>query len=140
MTWCPLRRAFWVISDLRGTLKREHVGDIYLLGRHHHFTDQAVGDRLAFFTREPVQIVPQQPPKGFGVINGLLPMPRLLLRASSWLTCLLDLLELGSQLQPPTLSFAQANNLGLIGVKEALALPLQTLPALQELCVLHSKG
>jgi hypothetical protein len=90
MTWCPLRRAFWVISDLRGPLKREPVGDIHVLGRHDDFTDQAVHHRLAFFTREPVQIGPQPPPKGFGVINALLPLPRPVLHTSSWLTFLRD--------------------------------------------------
>jgi hypothetical protein len=117
MPWCPLRRASWTINNLRGPLKRERVGDIHWLGRHHDFTDQAVGHRLAFFTREPVQIGPQQPPKGFGVFHDLLPMPRPVLRTSSWLTFLLDLLELGSQFQPPTLSCTQANNRSLIGVQ-----------------------
>ncbi len=81
MTWCPLRRASWTINNLRGPLKREHVGDIHLLGRHDHFADQTVSDGLALFKRKPVQIVTQQSPKGFGMVDDLLPMPRLLLRA-----------------------------------------------------------
>jgi hypothetical protein len=63
-----------------------------------------------------------------------------LLRTRSWRTFLLDLLELGSQFQSPTLSLTQANNLSLIGVKSALALALQTLPALPALCVLRRPG
>jgi len=54
MTWCPLRHASWTINNLRGALKREHVGDIHLLGRHDDFPDQAVGNSLAFFKRKPV--------------------------------------------------------------------------------------
>jgi putative transposase len=49
MPWCPLRRAPWTISDPRGFLKREHVGDIYLLARHDHFVAQTVSNRLALF-------------------------------------------------------------------------------------------
>jgi hypothetical protein len=80
MTWYPLRRASRTINDLRGPLKREYVGDIHLLSRHHDFADQAVSHRLALFKRESVQIVTQQPPKGFGMRHDLLPMPRPLLR------------------------------------------------------------
>jgi hypothetical protein len=80
MTWCPLRRVCWTINDLRGSLKREHVGDIHLLSGHDDFPDQALRNSLAFFKRKPVQIGSQQPPKGFGVLNDLLPMPRPLLR------------------------------------------------------------
>jgi hypothetical protein len=140
MTWYPLRRATWTINDLRGPLKREDVGDIHLLGRHHDFPDQAVGNSLALSNRTPVQIGPQPPPKGFGVSNDLLPTPRPLLRPRELLTCLLDLLALGRQFQPPTWSCTQAHNLRLIGIQSALALPLQTLPALQELGVLRRQG
>ena len=73
------------------------------------------------------------------MLNHLLPLPRLLLRASSWLACLRDLLELGGEFQPPSLSCAQADHLGLIGVQSALALPLQTLPPLQEVGVLRGE-
>ena len=56
--------------------------DIHLFCRHDHFTDQTVSDGLALFKRQPVQIVPQQSSKGFGMVDDLLPMPRLMLRAS----------------------------------------------------------
>jgi hypothetical protein len=104
------------------------------------FPDQALRDGLAFFTGELVQIGSQQPPKGFGVLNDLLPVSRPLLDAGSWLAFLLDLLELGRQFQAPTLSCTEANNLGLIGIQSTLALALQPLPALQELCVLRRQG
>jgi hypothetical protein len=57
MTWCPLRHAPWAISGLRGSLKREHVGDIHLLPGDDDFPDQALRDGLAFVTGEPVQVV-----------------------------------------------------------------------------------
>jgi hypothetical protein len=82
MTWCPLRRASWTINNLRGLLKREHVGDIHVLSGDDDFPDQALRDGLAFVKGEPVQIGPQQAPKGFGVLNDLLPMPRPLLHTS----------------------------------------------------------
>jgi hypothetical protein len=40
LSWCPLRRAPWTISDLRGFVKRERVIDVDLLGRHHDFANQ----------------------------------------------------------------------------------------------------
>ena len=52
-----------------------------------------------------------------GMLNDLLPMPRLLLRAGSWLAFLLDLLHLRGEFQPPCLSCAQADNLSLIRVQ-----------------------
>jgi len=124
MTWCPLRHASRTINDLRGPLKREYVGDIHVLPGDDDFPDQELRDGLAFFKGEPVQVVIQQAPKGFGMLDDLLPMPRLLLGAGSWLAFLLDLLELGSEFQPPTLSCTQANNLSLIRIQSALALPL----------------
>jgi acetyl-CoA carboxylase alpha subunit len=45
------------------------------------FPDQALRDGLTFFKGQPVQVVTQQAPKGFGMLNDLLPMPRLLLGA-----------------------------------------------------------
>jgi hypothetical protein len=81
MTWCPLRHAPWAISGLRGTLKREYVVDIHWLPGDDDFPDQALRDGLTFFKGQPVQVVTQQAPKGFGMLNDLLPMPRLLLGA-----------------------------------------------------------
>jgi hypothetical protein len=63
-----------------------------LLPSNDDFPDQARHDGLAFFTGEPVQIGSQQAPKGFGVINDLLPMSRPLLRTRSLRTFLLNLL------------------------------------------------
>ena len=103
MTWWPLRRAPWALSGLRGTLKREHVGDIHVFPSDDDCSDQALRDGLAFFKGELVQVVTQQVPKGFGMLNDLLPMPRLLLRAGSWLAFLLDLLHLRGEFQPPCL-------------------------------------
>jgi hypothetical protein len=117
MSWYPLRHAPWTISDLRGFVNREHVGDIHVRARHHDCTDQAVSPRLALFTRELVQIVTQQEPKGCGMLHDLWPMPRLLLGAGSWLACLLDLLYLCGEFQPSRLSCAQTDHLGLIRVK-----------------------
>jgi hypothetical protein len=57
MTWCPLRHAPWAIRGLRGSLKREHVGDIHVLPGDNDFPDQALRDGLAFFKGEPVQVV-----------------------------------------------------------------------------------
>jgi hypothetical protein len=57
MTWCPLRHAPWAIRGLRGSLNREHVGDIHVLPGDHDFPDQALRDGLAFVNGEPVQVV-----------------------------------------------------------------------------------
>jgi hypothetical protein len=67
------------------------------------FPDQALRDGLAFFKGEPVQIGSQQAPTGVGLLHDLLPMPRLLLGAGSWLAFLLDLLHLRGEFQPPRL-------------------------------------
>jgi hypothetical protein len=58
LAWCPPRCVLWMISDLRGFHKREHVGDIHVVCCHDHFTNQALGNHLALLTREPVQVVP----------------------------------------------------------------------------------
>jgi hypothetical protein len=117
MSWYPLRCAPRTSSDLRGFVKREYVININLRARHHDVADQAVSHRLALFKRELVQIVTQQAPKGFGMRNDLLPRPRLLLGAGSWLAFLLDLLPLCGEFQPPRLSCAETDNLGLIRVQ-----------------------
>ena len=52
-------------------------------------------------------------------------------------TFLLDLLQRGRQFLPPRLEFIQGNNLGLIGIKQALVLPLEPLPSLYQLRVLR---
>jgi hypothetical protein len=82
----------------------------------------------------------QPPPNGVGVLNDLLPVARPLLRTRYLLTVLRELLELGRQVQSPTLSCTQAHRLSLIGIQSALALALQALPALPEVCVLRRQG
>jgi hypothetical protein len=117
MPWCPLRRAPWAISGLRGTLKRERIVDIHLLAGDDDFPDQALRDGLAFVKGEPVQVVAQQMPKGVGVLNDLLPMPRLLLGKSSLLPFLLDLFSFGNEFPPSTVQLIEADDLGLIGIE-----------------------
>jgi hypothetical protein len=140
MTWCPLRRAPWTLSGLRGTLTREPVGDLHVLPGDDDCPDQARRDGLAFFKGEPVQVVTQQAPKGFGRLNDLLPRPRLLLGAGSWRAFRLALRHLRGEFQPPRVSCAQADPLSLIGVQSALAWPRQALPALQEVGWLRGEG
>ena len=79
MTWRSLRHGFRILPYLRGKFKREHIVDVNLISRHDDFVDQTACDGLAFLKREPLQIITQQLPKGFSVVNNLLPMNRLLL-------------------------------------------------------------
>jgi hypothetical protein len=116
-SWCPLRRAPWAISGLRGTLKREHVGDIHLLPGDDDFPDQALRDGLAFCKGEPVQVVTQQAPKGVGVLNDVLPMPRLLLGTSELLPFLRDLFSFGGEFPPSTVQLIEVDDLSLIGIE-----------------------
>jgi hypothetical protein len=98
-----------------------------------------VSDRLALCNRELVQLVSQQVPSGVGMRNAPLPRPRLWLGAGSWLALLLDLLPVGAAFPPPSLSCAQTDDLGLIRVQSALALPRSTRPPLQALRVLRGE-
>jgi len=81
MTRRPLRLLTATIIYLRGRVKREHIIDIDLLPCDDDFLDQALGDRLAVCKGQVLQIFAQQVAKAFGVVDDLLPMDRLLLRA-----------------------------------------------------------
>lgn len=98
-------------------MKRERVVDIDLLAGDDHFADQTLYNRLALLERQLFEIIAQQLPKSFSMINDLLPVHRLLLGLSQLLTLPLQLLPLGLKLLAPTLQFAQADDLSLIGVE-----------------------
>jgi len=103
MSWCSLRHARWTLTDLRRLSKREDIVDVHLFSRDYHFVYETLDHRLAFFKRECLQMSPQEVPKGFGMVDHLLPMHRLLLRTAQLLPFLLDLVPLGSDFAPPTL-------------------------------------
>jgi hypothetical protein len=69
-----------------------------------------------------------------------LPLDALLSRVGQLPTFLLNLLQRGSQLLPPRLEFTECDNLGLIGIKQALVLSLEPLPPLQQLRLLRLKS
>ena len=100
----------------RGNRKREHVLDVDVLAGHDHFLDQALGNRLTLFESQPVKIITQQVVEGFGVLDDLLPMKRLLLRLRQALAFRLEAPHLGRQFLPPRVQFDQRDALGLIGV------------------------
>jgi hypothetical protein len=64
-------------------------------------------------------------------------MDTLLPRVRQLLTFPLDLLQRGSELLTSRLELTQGDNLGLIGIEQALVLPLETLLPLQQLRLLH---
>jgi hypothetical protein len=64
-------------------------------------------------------------------------MDTLLARVRQWLTFLLDLVPRGSEFLPPRLELTQGNNLSLIGIEQALGLPLKPLLPLQQLRLLR---
>jgi hypothetical protein len=74
-------------------------------------------DSLALFKGEQSQIFSQELPKGLGVLDDLAPMDGLLLGPGNLLPLLLDLRHLGTEGPSPTLSFLQADDLGLIRVE-----------------------
>src|SRR5215471_11077946 len=78
MSWCSLRHARWTLTDLRRLYKREDIVDVHLFSRDYHFVYETLDHRLAFFKRECLQMSPQEVPKGFGMVDHLLPMHRLL--------------------------------------------------------------
>jgi DDE superfamily endonuclease len=57
MTWWPLRNVSRAMTSLRGEHQRERIVNINLLSRDDNFAQQALGNGLAFFTREPAQMV-----------------------------------------------------------------------------------
>ena len=67
--------------------------------------------------RELLQIFSQELPKGRRMVHDLLPMHRLLVRPCELLEFLGDLLQFGRHFPPATLSFVQADALGLLGIE-----------------------
>ena len=110
---------------------------IHCFSRDDDFADQALGNGLSFFKRELRQIRPQQLAKGCGIIDHLLPLDALLSCVGQLSTFLRNLVQRGSQLLPPRLELTECDNLGLIGIKQALVLPLDPLPPLQQLRLLR---
>lgn len=79
MTRCPLRHGFRTLPYLKGKFKREHVVDVNLVSGYDDLAEQTAGDSLAFLKRKLLQVIAQQLPKDFSMVNDLLPMNRLLL-------------------------------------------------------------
>jgi hypothetical protein len=113
---------------------------VYFFSRDNDCADQALGNGLPFFKRELRQIRPQQWAKGRGIVDHLLPLDALLARVGQLSTFLLDLVQRGSTFLPPHLELTEGENLGLIGIKQALVLPLEPLPPLPQLCLLRLKS
>jgi hypothetical protein len=74
-------------------------------------------DGLALCKREQLEIRPQELSERLGVCDDLAPMDGLLQCPGKLLPFLLDLLQLSAEGRPPTLSFLQAHDLGLIRVE-----------------------
>jgi hypothetical protein len=110
---------------------------VHVFSRDDDCADQALRDGLPFFKRERRQICPQQWAKGRGIGEHLLPLAALLARVGQLSTVRLDLWQRGSEFLSPRLALRQCDNLGLIGLKQALVLPLEALPPLQQLRVLR---
>jgi hypothetical protein len=66
--------------------------------------------------------------KGRGIVDHLLPLDALLSCVCQLPTFLLHLLQRGSEFLLPRLKLTQRDHLGLIGIKQALVLPLDPLP------------
>ena len=112
---------------------------LHFFSRNDDFADQASRDSLPFFEGELLKVRPQQLAKGRGIVNHLLPLDALLSRVGQLPTFLLNLLQRGSQLLPPRLELTECDNLGLIGIKQALVLSLDPLAPLQQLPLLCLK-
>jgi len=112
---------------------------VHVCSCNDNFADQALCDGLPFFKRELRQVGPQQLTKGRGIIDHLLPLDALLARVCSLSQVLLDLLQRDLQFLSPCLQLRQSDNLGLIGIKQALVLPFNPLPLLQQLRLLRLK-
>ena len=106
---------------------------IHCFSRDDDFADQALGNGLSFFKRELRQMRPQQLAKGRGILDHLLPLDALLSCVGQLPTFLLDLAQRSSQFLSPRLELTEGDNLGLIGIEQALILPLEPLPSLQQL-------
>ena len=132
LTWYPFRDMRCTWASLRSLSKREHVVDIHLLSSDDHFAHEALDHRLTRFERELLARLPQELPKGVGLVHDLWPMPRLLLSPGALRECLSDVLPCGRHVPPSTLSCIQADDRGLLGIEEALMLPLATRPPLEQ--------
>jgi hypothetical protein len=73
------------------------------------------------------------------MVNDLLPMNALVPSLSSLPTFLLNLLQLGREFLTPRLQLTQVENLGLIGIEQALVLTLAPLLSLEQLRLLRLK-
>jgi hypothetical protein len=67
-------------------------------------------------------------------------MPRLLLGPSELLPFLLDLFSFSGEFPPSTVQLIEADDLSLLGIEYALALPLQALLALDQPGLLRRQG
>ena len=105
---------------------------VHFFSRDDDFADQALCNSLPFFKRELRQMRPQHLAKGRGMLDHLLPLDALLSCVSHLPTFLLDLLQRSSQFLSPRLELTEGDNLSLIGIEQALVLPLEPLPPLQQ--------
>ena len=112
---------------------------IHCFSRDDDFADQALGNGLSLFKRELRQIRPQQLTKGRGILDHLLPLDALLSCVGQLPTFLFNLLQCSSKFLPPCLELTECDNLGLIGIKQALVLSLDPLAPLQQLPLLRLK-
>jgi len=113
--------------------------DVNFFSRDDDFADQALGDGLPFFKRELFKGIAQHLAKGLSMVNDLLPMDALMPSLSSLPTFLLHLLQLGREFLTPRLQLTQVENLALIGIEQALVVPLDPLPSLEQLRLLRLK-
>jgi hypothetical protein len=112
---------------------------IHCFSRDDDCADQALCNGLSFCKRELRQIRPQHLAKGRGILDHLLPLDALLSCVGQLPTFLFNLLQRSSQFLSPRLELTECDNLGLIGIQQALALPLDPLPPLQQLRLLRLK-
>jgi len=112
---------------------------IHCCSRDDDFADQTLGNGLSLFKRELRQIRPQQLAKGRGILDHLLPLDALLSCVGQLPTFLFNLLQRSSKFLPPCLELTEGDNLGLISIQQALVLPLNPLPPLQQLRLLRLK-
>src|SRR4029450_5474176 len=124
MPWYPLRRFVEMRCHLRGGIKREQEMHVHFFSRDDDCADQALRNGLPFCKRELRQIRPESLAKGRGIIDHLLPLDALLSCVGQLPTVLLDLLQRRCQFLPPHLELTERDNLGLIGLEQALVLPL----------------
>ena len=73
------------------------------------------------------------------MVAPLLPREALLARVGHMLTFLCDLVPQSSQFLAPRLERTECDDLGLLGIKQALVLPLAALAPRQPLSLLHLK-